>query len=102
MLTQYLPIILSAIALCIAATSFVLLLAWKDSHPTVSDIREKVLTLEYEITELSDRVQHWLRRESTRAAREKKAAKQELAEIEPGTAVDTNTIKAALRAKLRK
>ena len=94
--------LISVLALSIASVTVVLLLAWHRSPPSVSALRADVEALSTSHTDLSDRVHHWFRRESTRKAREKKAKKYDAEEFETVAALPTSPAdrKAALRARV--
>jgi len=94
--------LISVLALSIASVTVVLLLAWHRSPPSVSALRADVEALSTSHTDLSDRVHHWFRRESTRKAREKKLKKHDDEDFETVTAVPaaTGDRKASLRARL--
>jgi hypothetical protein len=59
-----------ALALSVAALGVSIITLWfQRSPPDVSALKSRVENVDLDLTELSDRVTHWMRRDATRSAR---------------------------------
>ena len=93
------------LSFCFSAIACVLVFAWRNTTPEISDLRRKMIALSMTQTDITDKLTHWMARDDARHARTGKKKKKDDDEYEEIPFVQPapptiQEIKTDLRARL--